>query len=219
MFLPQVTIVAEWFDKRLSFATGIAVCGSGFGMAIFALVSEMLIDKFTWKIAMLILAGLMSTCVFFAWTFTEPPNKPKLKPKEATFTNALKETFNFTILRNPLFVYFVILNFIGSSVYYVPLILTSDRMIRLGFGNRQNGASLMVFFGISNGIARTFFGYLSDFKGVNRTLLYGFGIILMGIVVALTTLASSLVHMQVLYVGLGITEGVTEKLYLFPTIP
>lgn len=210
MFLPQVTIVTDWFDKRLSFATGIAVCGSGFGMAIFALVSDHFIQYLNWKGAMLVLASLMSLCVFFALTFQDPPNKVALNAKmkkEATFKGAIKETFNFKILRNPFFAYFVAVNTLNSLVYYLPLILTSDRMIRLGFGVSRDGALLMVYFGFSNAFSRSFFGFISDLPGVNRTLLYGVSVTAMGVVVALTTFANSLIHMQLLYVGLGITEG------------
>lgn len=205
-----MTIVTDWFDKRLSFATGIAVCGSGFGMAIFALVSDHFIQYLNWKGAMLILAALMSLCILFALTFQDPPYKVALNAKvqkEATFRRAIKETFNFKILRNPFFAYFVAVNTLNSLVYYLPLILTSDRMIRLGFGNSRDGASLMVFFGLSNAFSRSFFGFMADLPGVNRTLLYGVSVTAMGVVVAVTTFASNLIHMQLLYVGLGITEG------------
>src|SRR5699024_1465955 len=165
MFLPQVTIVTEWFDKRLSFATGIAVCGSGFGMAIFALMSDWLIHEFSWRGAMLILSAMMFLCVFFAATFRDPPYKQIANAnsqKEFSIRSAIKETFNFRILSNPMFAYFVIINTIASLVYYVPLLLTHDRLVRLELGNSRDGAVLMVFFGISNGIARTLFGYISD---------------------------------------------------------
>ena len=210
MFLPQVTIVTDWFDKRLSFATGIAVCGSGFGMAIFALMSDWLIQEFTWRGAMLILASLMFLCVFFSATFREPPYKRAAKEKlqkEVSFKAAVKESLNFRVLGNPMFAYFVLINTIASLVYYVPLLLTSDRLIRLGLGNSRDGATLMVFFGLSNGVARTAFGYISDMRGVNRTIMYAIAVISMGIVVALTNMATALTHMQILYVGLGITEG------------
>ena len=218
IFLPQVTIVTEWFDKRLSFATGIAVCGSGFGMAIFALMSDWLIQEFNWRGAMLILAVMMFLCVLFSCTFRDPPYKRVANEKlrrEASFKNAIRETFNFKILRNPIFAYFVIINSIASAAYYVPMLITTDRITRLKLGNTRDAAGLWVFFGISNGIARTVFGYISDMPGVNRTLLYAMAVFSMGVVMAFTNFASSLVQMQMLYIGLGITEGKCRPLIQF----
>ena len=218
MFLPQVTIITEWFDKRLAFATGIAVCGSGIGIAFFALLSDWLIEQYSWKEAMLILAVMIFLCIFFAATFTDSPYKreqQKIMIERKSFKNAMRQTFNFNILKEPLFLYFVIANSISSAVYYVPLILNSDRLIRLGFGNSRDGSMLMIFFGLANGMSRTFFGYISDISTMKRTFMYALSVITMGLVVGMTTLATNLSHMQFFYVAFGITEGICKKIMRF----
>ncbi|KPM10008.1 monocarboxylate transporter-like protein 6 [Sarcoptes scabiei] len=63
LFIAQVVIVTVWFDEKLGLATGLAECGSGFGMAIFALVIDHFIQVYSWKGAMIILCGLISTCL------------------------------------------------------------------------------------------------------------------------------------------------------------
>ncbi|XP_008213655.1 uncharacterized protein LOC100123202 isoform X1 [Nasonia vitripennis] len=57
-FVAAVVIVAYYFDKRRSFATGLSVCGSGIGTFIFPPLIQMLIDEYTWRGTTLILAGL-----------------------------------------------------------------------------------------------------------------------------------------------------------------
>jgi predicted MFS family arabinose efflux permease len=54
--------VGYYFETKRSLATGIAVCGSGFGTFAFAPLANMLLDNFDWQGANLILAGLILNC-------------------------------------------------------------------------------------------------------------------------------------------------------------
>ena len=51
-------ICGFYFEKRRAFATGVAVCGSGIGMFIFAPLCEMLLNVYGWKGATWIIAGI-----------------------------------------------------------------------------------------------------------------------------------------------------------------
>lgn len=65
IYLPAVVFVGYYFEKKRSLATGIAVCGSGFGAFIFAPISEFLLANFTsWKHANLVLACIILLCIF-----------------------------------------------------------------------------------------------------------------------------------------------------------
>ena len=57
-YVASVVIVAYYFDKRRSFATGLAVCGSGIGTFIFAPFIQFLLQEYGWRGTTLILAGL-----------------------------------------------------------------------------------------------------------------------------------------------------------------
>jgi len=46
MYLPAIVSVTCYFEKKRSFATGIAVCGSGLGTFIFAPLTQTLIDGY-----------------------------------------------------------------------------------------------------------------------------------------------------------------------------
>ncbi|KAJ8972063.1 hypothetical protein NQ317_010932 [Molorchus minor] len=62
-YVASVVIVAYYFDKRRSFATGLAVCGSGIGTFIFAPFIQWLLDEYGWRGTTLILAGLFLNLV------------------------------------------------------------------------------------------------------------------------------------------------------------
>ncbi|RZC37944.1 monocarboxylate transporter 13 [Asbolus verrucosus] len=57
-YVASVVIVAYYFDKKRSFATGLAVCGSGIGTFIFAPFIQLLLKEYDWRGTTLILAGL-----------------------------------------------------------------------------------------------------------------------------------------------------------------
>ena len=64
-YVAAILIVAYYFEKYRSFATGISVCGSGVGTVIFAPFIKYLVNEFGgWRPACIILAGiLLNMCV------------------------------------------------------------------------------------------------------------------------------------------------------------
>ena len=67
IYLPAIVSVGYYFEKKRAFATGIAVCGSGFGTFVFAPIANLLLENFDWKGANLILAGLIFNCAVSAF--------------------------------------------------------------------------------------------------------------------------------------------------------
>ncbi|KAK0091706.1 hypothetical protein PV326_002801 [Microctonus aethiopoides] len=82
IYLPAVVCVGYYFETKRSLATGIAVCGSGFGTFAFAPLANMLIDAYQWKGAHLILAGLILNCAVFGALMRplEYPKQSSVKP-------------------------------------------------------------------------------------------------------------------------------------------
>ncbi|XP_012158740.1 monocarboxylate transporter 12 [Ceratitis capitata] len=80
IYLPAIVSVTTWFEAKRSLATGIAVCGSGFGTFVFAPLTENLIGSFGWRGAMLIIGGIVLNCIIFGALFRplEPPKPSKV---------------------------------------------------------------------------------------------------------------------------------------------
>merc|ERR1712107_899365 len=49
MYVPAVTAVGYWFEKKRSLVTGISTCGSGFGTIVFAPVVTALLQVSNWQ--------------------------------------------------------------------------------------------------------------------------------------------------------------------------
>ncbi|KAG5311180.1 MOT12 protein, partial [Acromyrmex insinuator] len=82
IYLPAVVCVGYYFETKRSLATGIAVCGSGFGTFAFAPLATMLLEAYSWKGANLILAGLILNCAVFGAMMRplEYPKASSVKP-------------------------------------------------------------------------------------------------------------------------------------------
>lgn len=65
MYLPAIVSVTMYFEKRRAFATGIAVCGSGFGTFALAPFIEWLVHVYGWQGALLCTAGMVLNCCVF----------------------------------------------------------------------------------------------------------------------------------------------------------
>lgn len=82
IYLPAVVAVGYYFETKRSLATGIAVCGSGFGTFAFAPLATYLVQNYGWKNALLIFAGFILNCAIFG-AMMRPltyPKKKKVKP-------------------------------------------------------------------------------------------------------------------------------------------
>jgi MFS family permease len=82
MWVACVVTVSHYFRDKRAFAMGLAICGSGIGTFIFAPLTEYLVDKYTWKGAVLIEAGIMLNCVIGGMFFRPLPLSEKLINKE-----------------------------------------------------------------------------------------------------------------------------------------
>ncbi|KAI4466211.1 monocarboxylate transporter [Holotrichia oblita] len=84
IYLPAIVSVTMYFEKKRSLATGIAVCGSGFGTFIFAPIITVLLREYGWRGSMMIISGIVLECMIFGALFRpleyESTEKKHLKP-------------------------------------------------------------------------------------------------------------------------------------------
>ncbi|KAF5300320.1 hypothetical protein FQA39_LY11177 [Lamprigera yunnana] len=85
IYLPAIVSVTTYFEKKRSLATGIAVCGSGFGTFIFAPLINLLLTEYGWRGAMLIISAIVLECIIFGALFRPleyDVDKSAIKDKE-----------------------------------------------------------------------------------------------------------------------------------------
>jgi MCP family monocarboxylic acid transporter-like MFS transporter 9 len=106
-YVAAVVIVAYYFDKRRSFATGISVCGSGIGTFLFPPLIQYLIEYYGWRGCTVILAGIMlNMCICGAlmrdleWTTHRAKQKRKRQRKAKENGNSSFDSFSITTSTN-----------------------------------------------------------------------------------------------------------------------
>ncbi|KAJ8309968.1 hypothetical protein KUTeg_011833 [Tegillarca granosa] len=90
MYLPAIVSVGYYFEKKRSFATGLAVCGSGLGTFIFAPLSKYLVDEYQWQGAALIEAAIILNCVICGALFRPLTYEDSKKEKYDGKSNNMK---------------------------------------------------------------------------------------------------------------------------------
>lgn len=96
-YVAAVVIVAYYFDKRRSFATGLSVCGSGIGTFIFAPLIQILLDEYGWRGTTLILAGIflnMCVCGMLMKDLEWTKERARLKRRKKRGTTTSADSFS-----------------------------------------------------------------------------------------------------------------------------
>ncbi|XP_052784504.1 monocarboxylate transporter 12-like [Mya arenaria] len=124
---------------------------------------------------------------------------------------SLKEHFDFKIFKLVPFNLFMVSSFLYSLGYYVPYIYLPDMAIYCGI-DELDAAWLLSVVGITNTAARVLFGFLSDRKWVNRSLLYSTALIICGCSTVAAPFMKSFWSLVLYSTLFGVFGGVTISL-------
>ncbi|CAG2207530.1 unnamed protein product [Mytilus edulis] len=91
MYLPSIVMVNQYFDKKRGIAQSIMSAGSGIGLMVISPVTEKLLDVYSWRGTLLILAGfflqLCVACAMFRTYKVIPPQNKNVKESKAMGEN------------------------------------------------------------------------------------------------------------------------------------
>ncbi|KAJ3285373.1 hypothetical protein HDU79_007374 [Rhizoclosmatium sp. JEL0117] len=150
IYLPAVSLPAQWFLKKRGLAMGIAVSGSGCGGLVFSILSAKLLESvglaWTLRVTAIICLVLMSLFVPFMKTRI-PPRKGK-----ADYTFLKKASFYYLFFAC---FFFTFSEYI--SVDFIPLYAQMRLGLPLG-----DQATIMSVYNGSNIAGRLLMGFLSD---------------------------------------------------------
>ena len=80
-YLPSLVMIANYFDKKRSFATGIATAGSNIGALSLAPLQQVIVDSIGWRNCYRFLGGFSVLIMVCGMLFRPPPEHEGLKPK------------------------------------------------------------------------------------------------------------------------------------------
>ncbi|XP_064639397.1 monocarboxylate transporter 12-like [Lineus longissimus] len=208
--VPTNVMVNFYFDKRRNLATGIMASGSGLGSLILPLLIQFFIDKYTWRGAMIMLAGVsLHGCI--AGALLRPNEKLK---RLQTKTSQKVKVFDCTLLKK--WSFFVILLVFAAEGMQTLTFFTMFPHRILEYDFTQDQAAVLLFLvGIGSTLSRVVAGALMHFFNIDLSVAFGTVVAGMG----LANLAVSFQHTQFWSLALiatffGAMLGVMA--YLFP---
>ncbi|XP_033759355.1 LOW QUALITY PROTEIN: monocarboxylate transporter 7-like [Pecten maximus] len=127
--------------------------------------------------------------------------------------DAVRQMLDFSLLKDPIFLMFVVSNFFTSIGFNMPYIYLPDRALESGI-SKTDAALLVSVIGIANTIGRVVFGWMADQKWVNRLMLYNTALTICGVATALSPLHNSfeflLCYAAVFGAFIGVYVGLTS---------
>ncbi|CAH1783472.1 unnamed protein product, partial [Owenia fusiformis] len=170
-YLPAMVIINQHFDKKKTFAFGIAVSGVGCGSFIYPPLIEFLNKEYGWRGALTILSAIgLNICACGA--FMRPfKNNSTLKIERESSMTKEEKLFNFAIFKSldfDILCYNNVAICFGISVVYSHL---SEYSLLMGIGGNE---SFMLFsvVGITNLAGRFIFGAIGHHPLTDEVLLY-----------------------------------------------
>lgn len=124
---------------------------------------------------------------------------------------SVKQMCDFSLLKDVIFLMFVVSNFCTSIGFNMPFIFLTDRAVDEGISKEQ-AKWLVSIVGISNTVGRVLFGFMADRKGVNRLFLYNTALTICGVATALCPLCSNYPLLVVYACVFGLFIGVYVSL-------
>jgi len=209
MYVPAVTAVGYWFEKKRSLVTGISTCGSGFGTIVFAPVVTALESSLGWQWCNRIVAGFCLACTVLGATMKPVPrpanedgdsitelkrqNEAPIIKKEAQAdekaeeVTGAKENGYLTVLKNIPFLCVMLANLPAVMGLYIPYMFLPGITQQRGL-TESDSALLISLIGFFNTGGRIVSGAITDHPKVDALALTTVAIFSGAICPALMTL-------------------------------
>ena len=215
-------IVQQYFHKRRALAAGLSNSGLSLGIVGMSLLVRYLLSQFAWQGTCLIVGGVFLNGIIAGY-FLRPHTveqtiqqtgkdntiKEKNKKLSTSQNNAkyfLKDVFDFSLLKNPMFQLYcwtTFSNTVGMLSFYMH---TPNRALHLGIDPELVGF-LPSCIAIVTFVFRVLISFVANSPCVNRIILYSTGILLGGLLEVVYFLCTSTISIFLMCFAFGATIG------------
>ncbi|KAI9207840.1 major facilitator superfamily domain-containing protein [Polychytrium aggregatum] len=157
-YMPAISIISQWFEKKRGMAVGIAVAGSGVGGLALSPLIRLLIRLLEWRWALCIngIVCLVATVVAALFYKTRVASK-----RAAAIDFGMFRIWDFTCL--------YIVAFFNTFGYFIPFFFLSSYAVYYGIST-DNAALLLGVLNGASAVGRLLWGYSADRFGHMNTL-------------------------------------------------
>ncbi|KAK3746743.1 hypothetical protein RRG08_059574 [Elysia crispata] len=228
MYLAGIVAVSTYFHKRRTVATGLATCGSGVGMVLFAPLMDVLLHQYGWRWTLMVLGavvlhGLMAASLVRSPAVVASRLSSSLSMRIHPGTRGdgqkiekhgqlklLRNALNLVVIKRSEYWFVLLGNFFASLGLIVPLLYISDRAKQVGVAETK-AVFLLSIIGITNTVGRFLSALVVQVFHLNSVLVTASALLLCGLVAGLYPVSQSypiLATLSAMF-GLGMAAYVT----------
>lgn len=209
-YTPTISILGHYFKRHLGLVSGFVTCGSSLFTIILPKLLTLLLDY-----------GLQVTCIVLGFSTTVviicalvykprhlPPPPPKRKEGQSTMSTLkmhLRSLIHVENFKRKRYVVWALSMPVALLGYFVPYVHMAN-YIKLTFPGSDKDLPIMCI-GFTSGLGRLFFGYIADYKCIDRIFLQQISFGLMGVFTILIPMVESYNLVLAISLGMGIVDG------------
>ena len=223
LYLPAFTVIAKWFDRKLSRAMAVLAVGAGLGGLICSPTAALLINHIGWRFAFLVM-GITIWVVVIPLSFVVredpaemglrpdglPPDEPEPEESshESLSENSASELFSpddYTLkqaLASPVFWILSATFFLQSLTHSVIFVHTVPALTDFGISLEKAGFAIGLLTSVSV-VGRLSFGYLGDFIEKRYLFTVAYSLMALGVLALVKAQDMPMVYLFIALFGVG----------------
>lgn len=222
LYLPAWTVIAKWFRRRLSLALAILSVGAGFGGIICAPLAAMMIARFGWRSAFVVM-GIFIWCIVIPLAFVirerpqdmglrpdgdahvppaaiedaDDPSRPSTAPPNGAPDYTLKEA-----LKSSPFWFLAAAFFFQGMAHSTVTVHTVPALTDVGIAPERAAISVGLLTLVSI-VGRLLFGYLGDLFNKRYLFMISYSLMGFGLLVLVNAKTMGMVWVFLFLFGVG----------------
>lgn len=207
-YTPTLAILGHYFKNYLGIVSGFVTSGSSVFTVILPPVLKYLLTNFGLSATCCVLGMLSTVIVFCALIYKPrhaPPPIPKPRPGQSATNFFFKSLVNVENWKKRRYIIWALSIPVALIGYFVPYV-HMGKFVKDTFPDQNENTPIMCI-GITSGLGRLFFGYIADFKGVDRIFLQQISFILIGLCTMAIPLTGSYYVLLTIALAMGIVDG------------
>lgn len=207
-YTPTIAILGHYFKDYLGIVSGFVTSGSSVFTAILPMILNHLLKKHGLSVTCCVLGSLSTIVILCSFIYKPrqaPPPPPKRKPGQSSANLLLRSLVNVDNWKKKRYIIWSLSIPVALIGYFVPYVHMA-KYVKDTFPDYNENTPIMCI-GITSGLGRLFFGYIADFKSVNRILLQQISFVMIGLFTMAIPLTNSYNLLLVIALGIGIVDG------------
>lgn len=207
-YTPTLAILGHYFKRYLGIVSGFVTCGSSLFTMILPNLLTYLLREYGLKGTFFMLGSstmIVIVCALVYKPLKEPPPPPKRKPGQSACNMHLRSLVNVDNWKRKRYVVWALSIPIALIGYFVPYVHMAKYVEQTYPGYNTNMPIICI--GFTSILGRLFFGFIGDYKCVNRIFLQQMSFVIMGLLTILIPLIESYPVLISISLGMGIVDG------------